>query len=116
MAKKETSTIWARYGVWKSIWNEARLVWRLFKDPRVPVWIKLALPIAGIAYLIFPLDVIPDIIPVLGELDDVMVLLMLMRLFVALTPEDVVREVESQLFGKKTGRDNVVNGTYRVID
>ncbi len=116
MAKKEKTTPWGRYGLWKNIWNEARLVWRLFKDPRVPTWMKLGLPAVFIAYFLFPLDLIPDILPVVGEIDDLMVLLLLMRLFIALTPEEAVREARAQLFGKNVSPRDVVDGSYRVID
>ena len=50
----------------------ARLIWGLARDPRVPVQQKAVL--AGIAaYLAFPIDLIPDFIPIIGQLDDLLV-------------------------------------------
>lgn len=50
----------------------ALLVARLARDPRVPTSAKLTL--AGLAvYLASPIDIVPDFIPVLGQLDDVLV-------------------------------------------
>jgi uncharacterized membrane protein YkvA (DUF1232 family) len=43
------------------------------RDPSVSLWRKL-IGLAGVAYVVWPLDVIPDVIPVLGWLDDVGVL------------------------------------------
>jgi uncharacterized membrane protein YkvA (DUF1232 family) len=49
-----------------------RLAWRLASSPRVPLRARLPL-LALIAYLAMPLDIVPDFIPVLGQLDDVLV-------------------------------------------
>lgn len=52
----------------------ARRLYRFIKDPDdAPEW-AIALVIAALGYLIFPLDVIPDLIPVLGYGDDAGVL------------------------------------------
>ena len=68
-----------------------RLVWALLRDPRVPVTRKgLLVLLAG--YLINPIDIIPDFIPVLGQLDDVAVTLLVLDIFVRSAPKDVVDE------------------------
>ena len=45
-------------------------LWRYLRDPGVATWRKLA-GVAAVAYVVWPLDLIPDAIPVLGWLDDV---------------------------------------------
>jgi uncharacterized membrane protein YkvA (DUF1232 family) len=45
-------------------------LWSYLRDPGVAAWRKLA-GVAAVAYVIWPLDLIPDAIPVLGWLDDV---------------------------------------------
>src|SRR2546426_455072 len=68
-----------------------RLVWALLRDSRVPGRQKLIL--AGIgAYLVLPLDLIPDFVPVLGQLDDLAVVLLGLDLFVRSAPEAIVAE------------------------
>ena len=52
---------------------------RLLADPRVPRGPKLALA-ASIAYLALPFDLIPDFIPVAGQLDDAIVVVLVLRL------------------------------------
>ena len=69
----------------------ARLYWRLFRDPRVSVWPKALLAV-GVLYVLSPLDLIPDYLPVIGEVDDLVVLIVLCRLFVYLCPPEIVRE------------------------
>jgi uncharacterized membrane protein YkvA (DUF1232 family) len=69
----------------------ARLIWALARDPRVPTRQKLVLgAIAG--YLVFPIDIIPDFIPVLGQLDDLGVLIFGLDFFIRNAPKDVVEE------------------------
>ena len=70
---------------------QLRLIWRLLRDARVPLPAKLVLP-ALLLYLLLPLDIIPDFIPVLGQLDDVLVAALTMKLFVRLCPRDIVQE------------------------
>ena len=69
----------------------ARLIWALARDPRVPTRQKLVLgAIAG--YLVFPLDIIPDFIPVIGQLDDLGVLIFGLDFFIRNAPPEVVEE------------------------
>jgi uncharacterized membrane protein YkvA (DUF1232 family) len=48
-------------------------LWRYLRDPGVVAWRKLA-GAAAVAYVLWPLDIVPDAIPVLGWLDDVGIL------------------------------------------
>ena len=69
----------------------ARLVWALARDPRVPTRQKLVLgAIAG--YLVFPIDIIPDFIPVIGQMDDLAVLILGLDWFIRNAPPNVVEE------------------------
>ncbi len=71
--------------------RQGRLAWRLFWDSRVPLWTKL-IPPAALAYLISPVDLVPDVALGLGQLDDLAVLLLGLKLFIEVAPPDVVRE------------------------
>ncbi|MDY6877047.1 MAG: DUF1232 domain-containing protein [Chloroflexota bacterium] len=83
----DTLTAWLQ-----GVVRQARLAWRLFWDRRVPVWAKL-IPPAALAYVLSPVDFIPAaIVPGLGQLDDIAVLLIGIKLFVELAPPEVVRE------------------------
>jgi uncharacterized membrane protein YkvA (DUF1232 family) len=65
-----------------------RLAWALLRDARVPPSARRWLVAAG-AYNLSPLDPIPGIIPVLGQLDDYAVLLLAIRKALRAAPEDV---------------------------
>ena len=71
--------------------RELKLMRRLLLDERVPLWQK-AIPVAAAVYLVSPLDLIPDVIPVVGQLDDLAVLLGSMRLFRSLVPPALIEE------------------------
>ena len=58
--------------------NFLKLYYRLMKDKRVPLKKKLYLP-AVIAYILNPLDLIPDFIPLIGKLDDTLLCFMTVR-------------------------------------
>lgn len=71
--------------------NAARLathllaLWKLFKHPQTP-WPAKLVALAVLAYALSPIDLIPDFIPVLGLLDDVILLPLGIALAVRLTP------------------------------
>ena len=69
----------------------ARLYWRLFRDRRVSILAK-ALLVSALAYLVWPVDLVPDFVPFVGEVDDLAVVLSGLWLFVRLCPPEVVRE------------------------
>ena len=50
------------------------------------------IPPAALGYVLFPVDIIPDVALGLGQLDDIAVLLLGIKLFIELAPPDVVRE------------------------
>ncbi len=72
--------------------ENGRLAFRLFNDPRVPGWVKYGIPLLVVLYLIMPLDVLPDFIPILGQLDDFGVIVLGMSLMARLSPSYVVDE------------------------
>lgn len=61
-------------------------LWFACRDPRTPWWIK-ALAALVVAYALSPIDLVPDFIPVLGYLDDVLLLPGLIWVVVRLMPE-----------------------------
>ena len=90
-----------------------RLVFRLMVDRRVPMRLKLILP-AALVYLISPFDLLRDMVPVLGRIDDVLVLAGALVLFLGTAPRYLASEHGT---GRRTDADGkVIDGSYRFID
>jgi uncharacterized membrane protein YkvA (DUF1232 family) len=69
----------------------ARVIWGLVRDPRTPLHLK-GLLVAALAYLVMPFDLIPDAIPILGQADDLTVLMLVLDLFIANAPAEVRKD------------------------
>ncbi len=68
----------------------------VLKHPQTP-WAARILIGAAIAYTVFPIDIIPDFIPVIGYLDDLLVVVVFIWLAVRLTPRHVLEECRGKL-------------------
>jgi uncharacterized membrane protein YkvA (DUF1232 family) len=95
----------------------------LFKDGRVSGWVKL-IPVIALLYLLSPIDLVPDLmLPGLGEVDDIVLLLLALKGFVSLSPAGVVREHLDTLSGVRKGARSanvrsegpVIDASYRVL-
>ncbi len=71
--------------------NFFKLYWRLFTDRRVSLLPKIVL-VLGVAYLLMPADLLPDLLLPLGLVDDTAVLIMAAKAFMALCPREIVEE------------------------
>lgn len=98
-------------GMMRDVVKRLKLIARLMGDSRVNFFLK-ALPLASVAYLIFPFDLAPGVVfPIIGALDDAAILWLGSNLFVELCPDDVVKEhmqaIDSNLGGSSS--DEIVD-------
>src|SRR5215216_2137214 len=82
------------------LWRTGRLSLRLLRDPRAPMAAKLIFG-AMVVYMISPIDVVPDWIPVLGQADDLVALMAGLNLFLKACPRWLVEEHEDALDGRR---------------
>ena len=89
-------TISANLKAWaKRVKRDGLTLWFAGKNPRTP-WYAKALGVFVVAYALSPIDLIPDFIPVLGYVDDVLLLPGLIWLAIKLLPPDVLAECRTQ--------------------
>lgn len=94
-----------------------RLVWRLLKDPRISIFPKL-IPFAALAYVLSPIDLIPDFVLGLGQVDDFGIALLGVALFIEMCPRVYVDEHRAALDAEMrppSNNEDVIDGTYRVV-
>lgn len=91
-----------------------RLIVALMRDGRVPTSRKALLGI-GVAYLLLGRDLVPDRIPVLGGLDDALVAVLVVDLFLAGVPEGTLHETLDRLGIERSRFDGDVENVRRLL-
>jgi uncharacterized membrane protein YkvA (DUF1232 family) len=93
---KERS-MWKRLTMlWWLVKTDARLLWHALRHPDAPRWLKFGA--AGVVlYVISPIDLIPDVIPIIGIVDDVVLVPLAIRWLLARLPAHIRADVESRL-------------------
>lgn len=75
--------------------SEAQVLIIAYKDKRTPLAAKILIGIT-VGYLLSPIDLIPDFIPVLGLLDDLIIVPILITLSINLIPETILDEAREK--------------------
>jgi uncharacterized membrane protein YkvA (DUF1232 family) len=75
--------------------NELRMVWAMLGDARTPTSAKLTALLA-LMYVISPVDLVPDVLPILGWLDDGVVAYWLFKLAQRLLPPDLLAALKER--------------------
>jgi uncharacterized membrane protein YkvA (DUF1232 family) len=87
--------LWARFR------KELILAWAILRDSRTPASAKLV-TIAAMLYVISPVDFVPDLIPLLGWLDDGVIAMLLLKLAQRLLPEELLASLKAKFDARKT--------------
>lgn len=96
-------------GSWNplAIFRDVVTAWRLLWDSRVPFTLKMLLPIAAAIYWVWPLDLLPGL-----PFDDIAILLLALRAFVQLAPQEAVRSAQNP----SASNEPVIDTTWRRVD
>jgi uncharacterized membrane protein YkvA (DUF1232 family) len=84
--------------------QQLRLAYCLFRDPRVPLAAKAGVA-AALGLILTPVIDIPEDVPLLGELDVVALTLLTLRLFIVISPPEVVAEQEQLIIEQRSRFD-----------
>ena len=88
--------MFGRFKLFGQIWKTGRLALRLARDSRVPMTAKLVLG-GTLLYLVSPIDLVPDWIPLAGQADDVAILLAGLNMFIKACPRWIVDELSGKI-------------------
>jgi uncharacterized membrane protein YkvA (DUF1232 family) len=86
--------------------NELATLWRAFLAPETPWRLKASMLLVP-AYLLSPIDLIPDVVPLLGWLDDFVIVPMLVSWIVGMLPQP------APVYARSDDGAKVIDGTYR---
>ncbi len=95
-----------RWRLLRVLLRSGRLAWRLFRDPRTPMRARFIL-IATALFVVSPINWLPNMIPFVGELEDVAILSLGVELFFKAVPDWLLAEHEARL-GRTRQGDRVV--------
>lgn len=88
--------MWKRLSLlWSLFKGDARLLWLALRHPQAPGWLKLG-TLGIVVYLISPIDLIPDVIPVLGVVDDLVLVPLAVRWLYRRLPAWLRAEIEQR--------------------
>ncbi len=79
-------TRWLRWLNLANLRQQLLALWVLWRHPQTP-WPPKLVALAVLAYVVSPIDLIPDFIPILGQLDDLLLLPLGVALVIRLTPQ-----------------------------
>jgi len=80
--------MWKLGKLWSLLRSQLWLAWFTLRDPRTPWSARLAIVLA-LAYVISPIDLVSDFIPVLGWIDDGLVAALLLKLAMRFVPPEL---------------------------
>jgi uncharacterized membrane protein YkvA (DUF1232 family) len=105
----------SRPNTMRSMFEQLKLAMRLLRDPRVPMALKI-IPGLGAAYILSPIDIIPDFFPAIGQLDDLAVMVFALEFFIRLCPSPAqLHHREAIAQGREyspTPADNVIEAHW----
>ena len=91
--------MWKRLSLlWTVVRGDARLLWLALKHPQSPGWLKPAVALMVI-YVVSPVDLIPDVVPFLGLMDDVVLVPLAIRFALKRLPARVRDDIEGRVIG-----------------
>jgi uncharacterized membrane protein YkvA (DUF1232 family) len=84
--------------LWSVVRGDAKRLWIALRHPMAPGWLKAGAALVAL-YLISPIDLIPDTLPILGVMDDLVVVPMAIRAMLKRLPPAIQAEIARRMPG-----------------
>src|SRR5215211_3334160 len=89
-------SMWKRLTLlWTVVRGDARHLWHALRHPAAPGWLKLGAALI-VLYVISPIDLIPDVIPFVGVMDDIVLVPLAIRWLLKRLPPEIARAVAAR--------------------
>lgn len=90
----------------RASWRHLRVAWYAWRDPKLPLAGRLMLT-AIVIYVVSPIDLMPDVVPVLGWLDDLTLIGLVLPLLLRLLPGEVLAQARQQAAASDSSAENL---------
>ena len=91
--------MWKRIALlWTLVRGDARQLWFALRHPAAPGWLKLGTAMIAL-YLLSPIDLIPEVLPVIGVVDDLVLVPLAIRWLLKRLPPDIARAAANRRAG-----------------
>ena len=84
--------------LWRVLRGDARRLWFALRHPASPGWLKLGTALIAL-YLLSPIDLIPDVVPFFGIVDDLVLIPFAIRFLLGRLPPQVLADAERRAGG-----------------
>ena len=99
--------MWKRLSIlWLLVRGDARRLWFALQHPQAPAWLKGGAAML-LLYLISPIDLIPDVVPIFGVVDDMIIVPAAIRWMLERLPADVRDQAEQRAAGASAPKADI---------
>jgi uncharacterized membrane protein YkvA (DUF1232 family) len=88
--------------LWTVLRGDARQLWFALRHPRAPGWLKMGAALI-VLYLVSPIDLIPDVLPIIGVVDDIVLVPLAIRWLLKRLPPEIAAAAAARS-GRVPGR------------
>lgn len=84
--------------LWTVVRGDARLLWFALRHPQAPTWLKVGTALIAL-YVVSPVDLVPDFLPVIGFVDDLVLVPLAIRWLLKRLPPEIAQAAASRRAG-----------------
>src|SRR6476661_4397681 len=96
--------MWKRVAVlWTLVRTDARRLWVALRHPAAPGWLKVGAALI-VAYVISPIDLVPDVLPIIGVVDDFVIVPLAIRWLLNRLPPEIANAAPAGAFSRRESR------------
>ena len=96
--------MWKRIALlWTLVRTDARRLWFALRHPAAPGWLKIGAALI-VAYVISPIDLVPDVLPIIGVVDDFVIVPMAIRWLLNRLPPEIANAAPRGAFSRRGSR------------